>query len=363
MRREFILIFAALVLMALSITLLKIGRREVTPLEEFVSAADEIRAEIKFGEELSEYLIIAEGSQYLLSPSQTLYYAADAIIALAEDGQFSIKQPISVAPPDSEDGDWATSWRKIPQADYIELAREVRDAINSAGKAPGTLETPIGRVRFRDILFTFVRILASYDSTGRLPDEILFAPTPTSSLTWDNLKVPSSYAYFLLPTDYVITGSAKVKGVLAEVSKPGYDNRKLAEELCRWVSTNILPELYVGMPRNSEEVLDMSRGKCTDFTNLYLALLRTAGIPAREVSGTVVLEEELPGFELIGRTPENKPVVGHAWAEVYMLGEGWVTADPTTGSFGEMTFELNTEPSAETWIDVLVAYEMAHERI
>lgn len=366
MRREIAPIVAAVLIMALAIALLKFGRTELNPLEEFAESADEVRQDIKFGQELSErYLIIAEGSQFLLTPAQLLHYAENAILTISQGVKFSIGQPISVDPPSAEDGDWGACWRKLSREDYLSLALEVENAVNLTGRVPGAFETSIGKIRFRDALFTFVRILSSYRETGELPRELLFAPAPFGTLSLDNLTVPSSYAYFLLPSDYVVTGSPRINMVLSEVIKPSYDNRRITEELCTWVSTNVKTELYVGMPRTSEDVLRIGKGKCTDLTNLYLALVRAAGIPARGVSGTVLLELVPQGFELIDTTPEGKHIVGHAWAEVYLPGEGWVTVDPTTGSFGKMTFEINpgTEPTRETWREALVAYEMMYERI
>lgn len=65
-------------------------------------------------------------------------------------------------------------------------------------------------------------------------------------------------------------------------------------------------------------------GVCTEFTSLFISLVRSLGIPAREVSGIAFSNSELfPlgwGF--------------HSWAEVYFPHTGWVPFDPTYKQFG-----------------------------
>jgi transglutaminase-like putative cysteine protease len=61
------------------------------------------------------------------------------------------------------------------------------------------------------------------------------------------------------------------------------------------------------------------RGVCQDFTHVMLSLVRSAGIPARYVSGYLHSAEPAPGETVVGES--------HAWVEVW-LGE-WVPVDPT----------------------------------
>lgn len=65
-------------------------------------------------------------------------------------------------------------------------------------------------------------------------------------------------------------------------------------------------------------MLRKKRGDCTEFTDLFVALCRAAGIPARHTYGITTL------------TSENG--TAHSWAETYMKGYGWVTFDPTPGN-------------------------------
>lgn len=64
------------------------------------------------------------------------------------------------------------------------------------------------------------------------------------------------------------------------------------------------------------EALERGGGVCQDFTHLFLAACRSRGLPARYVSGYL-------------HAPEA--AASHAWADVYLPEEGWLSLDPTHG--------------------------------
>ena len=68
-----------------------------------------------------------------------------------------------------------------------------------------------------------------------------------------------------------------------------------------------------------DEILELKKGVCQDFANLLLQLLRTAGIPARYVSGYICPNES--GLRGEGAT--------HAWVEFFTPTQGWLGLDPT----------------------------------
>jgi len=65
----------------------------------------------------------------------------------------------------------------------------------------------------------------------------------------------------------------------------------------------------------AEEALMLGRGVCQDFSHLMLAACRTQKIPARYVSGYLY--------------NNGHSAASHAWVDVYLLGEGWLSLDPT----------------------------------
>ncbi|HEX3612878.1 MAG TPA: transglutaminase family protein [Sporichthyaceae bacterium] len=71
------------------------------------------------------------------------------------------------------------------------------------------------------------------------------------------------------------------------------------------------------------EFLARREGVCQDFAHLAVAVLRTAGVPARYVSG--YLETRPPP----GRPRLQGADASHAWASAHVPGHGWVDLDPT----------------------------------
>ena len=69
---------------------------------------------------------------------------------------------------------------------------------------------------------------------------------------------------------------------------------------------------------NADEVLDLPGGVCQDYAHLMIALCRAQNLPARYVSGYLF-------------TPQNasEHAASHAWVDVFIAGEGWLSLDPT----------------------------------
>ncbi len=87
-----------------------------------------------------------------------------------------------------------------------------------------------------------------------------------------------------------------------------------AQGINEWVYHNldkVLVDTFTAM-----DALQQRKGECQAHTNLYVALARAAGIPARVVNGLVY-------------SPEYKGFVYHAWPEVF-VGD-WRALDPTFG--------------------------------
>ncbi|MBD3352210.1 MAG: hypothetical protein GF364_12045 [Candidatus Lokiarchaeota archaeon] len=77
------------------------------------------------------------------------------------------------------------------------------------------------------------------------------------------------------------------------------------------------------------EALAQGKGDCSDYSNLFVAILRSCGIPAREIFGLAVqdfLDDETPR-----KIAEPETGWGHAWTEVYVPDVGWIIFDPTWG--------------------------------
>ncbi|MEN8259448.1 MAG: DUF3488 and transglutaminase-like domain-containing protein [Pseudomonadota bacterium] len=65
-------------------------------------------------------------------------------------------------------------------------------------------------------------------------------------------------------------------------------------------------------------------GYCSHYATAFVYLMRAAGIPARVVTGY-----QGGTFNPMGEFLEVRQANAHAWAEVWLQGEGWVRVDPT----------------------------------
>ena len=106
-----------------------------------------------------------------------------------------------------------------------------------------------------------------------------------------------------------------ITALAARLSAGTGDPRVVAERINRWVHDSLRKTISVSVP-DALQVLATRRGDCNEHTQLYLALARAAGIPARSAVGLAYLDGKF---------------YYHAWPEVY-LGS-WVAVDPTFGQF------------------------------
>lgn len=110
----------------------------------------------------------------------------------------------------------------------------------------------------------------------------------------------------------------QVKNKAKEVTEGKTTDLEKARAIYDWVIAN--------MNRNEDvkgcgegdvcALLDTTMsGKCTDINSMFVALCRASGIPAREHFGIRINADDIT---------KNQ----HCWAEFYLKGTGWVSADP-----------------------------------
>ena len=104
-------------------------------------------------------------------------------------------------------------------------------------------------------------------------------------------------------------------------------------------------------------------GHCEYFASSMAVMLRTLGIPSREVNGFLPGEYNDLGGDYIVRASD-----AHSWVEVYFPGEGngWVVFDPTPagpdGASGILTrLGQYMDLLQLTWNEWVISYDMAHQ--
>jgi len=123
-----------------------------------------------------------------------------------------------------------------------------------------------------------------------------------------------------------------VQQVARRIDAGGATDREKARAAFDWIASHCRYDgSLIGQTRRDVlTVLRSGRGVCTDFARLYVTLCRGAGVPARLVTGQC-------------RTG------AHAWAQVWIVGKGWMPVDATRGIRGRPFGRLDPDVSADNW--------------
>jgi transglutaminase-like putative cysteine protease len=118
---------------------------------------------------------------------------------------------------------------------------------------------------------------------------------------------------YLPPTELTQPGKGVAK-LAAEVPEGGALERLHA--LMALVAARVKWEPgSTAITTTAEEALAQGRGVCQDHAHVFIAVARRLGVPARYVSGYLLMD---------GATDQ---VASHAWAEAHVDGLGWVGFD------------------------------------
>jgi transglutaminase-like putative cysteine protease len=122
-------------------------------------------------------------------------------------------------------------------------------------------------------------------------------------------------AKYTSPEALIQSDDPDIRRLAVRIQGSRRDPRQVAERLTTWVHDSIRERITFGIP-SALEVLHTRAGDCNEHTQLYVALARAVGLPARVAAGLAYVDGKF---------------YYHAWSEVY-LGD-WVGVDPTFGQF------------------------------
>jgi transglutaminase-like putative cysteine protease len=119
----------------------------------------------------------------------------------------------------------------------------------------------------------------------------------------------------LRPEAFVESNHPEIVALAQRIARGMRDPRIVAMRINEWVHDSIRKEVTIGIP-SALHVYHTRRGDCNEHAQLYVAIARAAGIPARVASGLAYVDGKF---------------YYHAWPEVML--RGWVAVDPTFGQF------------------------------
>jgi len=151
----------------------------------------------------------------------------------------------------------------------------------------------------------------------------------------------SDLSLYTVSEYYINSDSQQIKSAVKSVTGEETDPVKIAEKFYDFVIDKMVydeEKLALGISDYlyASEILRNGKGVCTDYSILYTALCRAAGIPAKFVQG-------LPIFSIVSEGKGELPY-GHAWVEIKLPGYGWIPVDITAeGGFMAYNYYLNME--------------------
>lgn len=124
---------------------------------------------------------------------------------------------------------------------------------------------------------------------------------------------------FLAQTPLTAPG-ARLKALAAGLKADREQPLDLLHALSRAVLGTVRYEVgHTGPQTTAEEVLGSGLGVCQDHAHIFIGAARLLGLPARYVSGYLMMNDRID------------QEAGHGWAEAHVQGLGWVGFDVSNG--------------------------------
>lgn len=160
-----------------------------------------------------------------------------------------------------------------------------------------------------------------------------------------NLDTDISLDQYLLPESGIESSSEEIMAYAKQIASSETNPYNIARKVFGDVNRYLTYDGTSSGEQGAIQTLKIGSGNCNDYSRLYVAVLRSLGIPARVRTGYLYMPKEhgeAPYTDsAAGRV--NVSYMSHAWAEVYLQGIGWVIADPTfTYTYN---FDGNNEPT------------------
>ena len=158
---------------------------------------------------------------------------------------------------------------------------------------------------------------ASYQVTAEMYETRYFI-RPEMTYGADSFSREISHKFLEDDTNYDINNSViqnAVKSAIGEETNQYWKARKIYH----WIIDHLSYELDGGWYA-APKVIENGKGSCSEYTFVFIAMCRAAGIPAR-YDGAIALRGD--------RT--SKDNVFHRWCEIYLPPYGWIPVDPSGG--------------------------------
>ncbi|QWD93241.1 transglutaminase domain-containing protein [Polynucleobacter asymbioticus] len=222
------------------------------------------------------------------------------------------------------------AWIPLPLSKDTNYFKTISIATDGDAKQASVFKTPTGDTRMlwgqwdvssssRNLVSTFLIATRERNTLSRQFNQALILSKEEHAY-W-------THATEFLPTDGIV--KEKVNQILKPLPKNASDIEK-AKAIYNWVVENTYRDpatkgCGVGDVKLMLETNNLG-GKCADINAVYVALARSAGIPARDVYG-IRVDDSVRGYKSLGRSTDISKAQ-HCRAEFFAKGFGWVAVDP-----------------------------------
>ena len=231
---------------------------------------------------------------------QTQFLHGHLSVAFDREGRFSVGELAGR----SSDFDIANALISAKGLSVLESPRVETMTLRVTAKRPGIAARVGGDLS----KFPFQKIEASNDSSivvttaaRRIPENAT-VQLPVSG---------AEFAQYLAATPQINAKAPQIIALGKQIAGEDRDGRSIASKIGEWTHQNLK---WKKVQSDTVETLASREADCLEHSELYVALARSLGLPARVVSGAAL---------------SGGSFGAHAWVEVY-LGK-WVEIDPTWG--------------------------------
>ena len=146
-------------------------------------------------------------------------------------------------------------------------------------------------------------------------DTLIIAREAAQALSPRYIAGEESTRRDIRPEPFLEVAHPEIVALAQQIAAGTRDPRVIAQRINTWVHDSLEKTITIGIP-SALHVLHTRRGDCNEHAQLYVALARAAGVPARVASGLAYVDGKF---------------YYHAWPEVRL--RSWVAVDPTFGQF------------------------------
>jgi len=144
------------------------------------------------------------------------------------------------------------------------------------------------------------------------------------------------YLLYTAPERYTQSDDPRIISLAEEITAGAADPVEKAKLIAGWVRSNIVPgDAPYGWLPDAISVLQYKKGHCGAYANMFVALSRAVGIPARNVS---VFHNPFGDDFESGK--HSKTFYGHIIAEFYLENYGWVQVETSMNRVGVVPYDL-----------------------